>query len=121
MGEMTPQEAIEYLRSEAALRRRVFNGMCRSDKPELFRAEQFEKIAELIRGLTEWRPMSTKPAGTRCVLIETKNPMVGPETELSVQVWYYDETANLDRYQRAVGWLPLPEAKAAPQNDEAQR
>jgi hypothetical protein len=31
---MTPQEAIEYLRNEAALLRRVFNGMCRSDRPE---------------------------------------------------------------------------------------
>lgn len=48
---MTPQEAIEYLRKEAALRRRVFNGMCRSDQPELFRAEQFEKIAELIAAM----------------------------------------------------------------------
>lgn len=50
---MTPQEAIEYLRKEAALLRRVFNGMCRSDKPELFRAEQFEKIAELIDRMRE--------------------------------------------------------------------
>ena len=50
---MTPQEAIEYLRKEAALLRRVFNGMCRSDQPELFRAAQFEKIAELIEGMQE--------------------------------------------------------------------
>jgi hypothetical protein len=31
----------------------VFNGMCRSDVPELFRAGQFEKIAELIERMKE--------------------------------------------------------------------